>query len=114
MLKSLQNAGFFMINRNKDMNDDIKLMIAIAGNRRLPHLEVNIFADHELTCFYLTILCKDLYWWDPINTHLECAWAAYYYFKDVLRCRWPEAEALIASDEDYWAWYAHTLSRLNK
>ena len=88
------------------MNTDIKLMITLAGKQRLPHLEADIFADYELTCFYLTVLCRDLGQYDSLDTKNDCAWAAYRYAGDVLKGRWLEAEAMISSDAQFAYFYA--------
>ena len=93
------------------MNTDIKLMITLAGNQRLPHLGADIFKDKELTCFYLRTLIKGFDGWDPILTNKDCIWAAYYYAVEVIKGRWPEAEHLIARNGDYWRAYEVFLTR---
>ena len=76
--------------------DDIKLMITLAGKQRLPHLEADIFANHDLTCFYLNTLCKDEQWYSAaIETPYSCAWTAYLYARHIIKGRWVEAEAVI-------------------
>ena len=86
------------------MNTDIKLMITLAGNQRLPHYEAAIFANHELTCYYFNALYQDVHC--PHLTHIECARAAYGYARHVIKGRWPEAEPIIARNADYACRYA--------
>ena len=122
------------------MNTDIKLMIALAGNQRLPHLEADIFADFELTCCYLNTLCKDEDWLEEVDTNYRSAraaycysvhildarwseaepiisgipWIAMHYAVDVIKGRWPEGESAIASNATYWKKYNDFLSELTK
>ena len=120
--------------------NDIKMMIALSGSKRLLlQYEVEIFANHELTCYYLNTLCKDEEWYEIIRIKLDCARAAFRYANDVIKGRWPEAESLImcsassayyyakyvikgrwveaddviASNTLYWAWYNTFLSELS-
>ena len=83
------------------MNTDIKLMITLAGNQRLPLLEADIFADFELTWFYLNALskggCEE--WYPKIPSTFDCEWAAYYYARDVIKGRWPEAEGILLKNK---------------
>ena len=93
--------------------NDIKLMITLAGNQRLPHLEAAIFADCEFTYFYLDALLKGENWYSgTIETKKGCAWAAFWYAKYTIKGRWPEAEAVIASNTVYRGWYNKFLSEL--
>ena len=91
------------------MNADIKLMITLAGNQRLPHYEAAIFADLELTCFYLNTLCKDNEWICPCNTKADFDFVRVtcWYARRVIKGRWPEAETLIASDPGHVHKYAY-------
>ena len=93
------------------MNTDIKLMITLAGNQRLPHYEAEIFADFELTSYYLNTLCKDVQWARVVETRVRCAQLASYYAEYVIKGRWPEAEAVISRDSECWTWYRHFICR---
>ena len=83
------------------MNTDIKLMITLSGNQRLPHLEADIFADFELTCFYLNALskggCEE--WYPKITSKFDCEWASYYYAKYTIKGRWLEAEGILLKNK---------------
>ena len=74
----------------------MKTIITLAGNRRLPHLEEEIFTNRVLTKFYLKQLCKDFTWCNVSGcTGPELAVT---YAVDVLHGRWPEAEHLFVEN----------------
>jgi hypothetical protein len=113
--------------------DELKTLLALNGNVRIPYAEDEIFVDKELYLYYLEALCKEYEWYKyytPLDD-TEHAWLAlnysnyiikgrwieaesiiatdphwaYHYAKDVIKGRWPEAEAVIASDPCWSYWY---------
>ena len=109
--------------------DELKTLIALAGNKRLPYLEVEIFADSELTKLYLHNLCKEYHWYSASNPIIQLAfryvcavnlgrWSAaellfaqdpqfaYLYARQCFNGRWIEAESVIALDAHFAYYYA--------
>ena len=93
--------------------DELKTVLVLAGNRRLPHLEEEIFADEELTTLYLTNFCKDLWWYTQlgVSTLGQCpiesmAHIAFCYAYYELKAAWPVAEPLITTNLLATHWYA--------
>ena len=107
---------------------ELKLLLALNGNRRIEHLEEEIFADRVLAELYLTSLCKSYSWYDTSSPVSELAYIyvaeviggpwpaaepiilstaedAYYYARYVTRDRWLAAEPIIKSDAHYWYIY---------
>lgn len=80
--------------------NELALMLALNGNRRLPHLEKEIFADIDLVRQYMGALTL----YDP-SLH-RCVtgnlpYVVFCYIRYILQHRWPEAEPLIY-DTPYW------------
>ena len=86
--------------------DEFKTVITLTGNKRLPHLEEEIFADEELTTLYLTNLCKELKYYSGYNVLTDNPYNAYIYARDVLQCRWLIAEPIIRMNRHCWARYS--------
>lgn len=83
------------------IKDEIKTVIVLSGSKRLPDLEVEIFADEELATLYLHNLCKEEDWYDGYENN-TCL--AFFYAVYTLGTRWPVAEVLI-SPKYSWHWY---------
>jgi hypothetical protein len=80
--------------------DELKTLLALNGNARIPHLEDEIFANKELYTWYLVELNKDKEWFsefDPCEPS-DIIWLACSYANDVIKGRWTEAEVLIMAD----------------
>ena len=77
--------------------DEIKTLIALTGNKRIPDLEAEIFADATLTKLYLHTLCKTQSWYIHYNS---ISFMAYAYAVGVMNTPWPEAESIIKIDRD--------------
>ena len=69
--------------------DEIKSLITLAGSRRLPDLEQEIFANQELVQLYLHTLCE------VDSTSQNWSFLAYHYATVRMQARWPEAEHII-------------------
>lgn len=84
----------------------LKALITLSGNKRLPHLEEEIFADTELTLLYLTAI-------DPDGMACVCADAIplflVLYVSDVIKGPWPAAEHLIKPQQTNWIYYIRTI-----
>ena len=84
---------------------ELKTILALAGSKRLLHLEEEIFANNELTSLYLNNLCNgDI---KPVPGR-DNAYLAYFYAITTIKCRWLEAEHIIAADPESAYWYALT------
>jgi hypothetical protein len=83
----------------KVMNrDELKMLLALNGNQRLPHLEEEIFSDENLYSYYLVEICNIYIWCCHYSNCDDYAGLAHMYAMDVIGDRWPEAEAVIFSD----------------
>lgn len=75
---------------------DIAAIIKLTGNKRIPHLEAEIFADSELTCVYLSTLCginrAELNYLAD-RQFIECL--IYRYSVHIMNARWAAAEHLL-------------------
>ena len=112
--------------------NELRVLLALNGNKRVPDLEAEIFANFATADFYLNSICKKYNWYDiesPISElaylyiaeEIHSPWPeaepillltaedAYYYAVYVLKARWPEAEAIIHTDSTYWSHYCRNL-----
>jgi hypothetical protein len=87
--------------------DELKTLLALNGQQRIPYVEVEIFASKELYAWYLHELCKHKCWEEiyTMEPDLYC-FLAYSYADFILDGRWPEAETLIASNPVSSFYYA--------
>ena len=82
---------------------ELKLLLALNGNSRLPHLEEEIFANSVLTVTYLYCLSRvfitNAYtMYDTVEDFVileRQAWAVYYYCSLILKEPWEEAEVVL-------------------
>jgi hypothetical protein len=112
--------------------DELKTLLALNGQQRIPYMESEIFVDKELYTFYLEHICSKYSWFfeDTISrtpTHLAFLYAceiikdrwpsaegiiiasphtSYFYAEYVIKGRWPEAESVIATTAISAYWYA--------
>jgi hypothetical protein len=77
--------------------DELKTLLALNGQQRIPYAENEIFGNIELTDVYLKSLCYSRRHRPWSNSCI--AWYAYWYAAHVIKGRWPEAELLIKSDK---------------
>jgi hypothetical protein len=85
--------------------DELKILLTLNGQQRLPHLESEIFASRDLYTCYLDALCKDYDWYENYSNYgIGCI--AYRYSKSVIKGRWPEAEKVIATSPQFAYCYA--------
>jgi hypothetical protein len=86
---------------------DLKTLLALNGNQRLPHLEVEIFADIILYTCYLESICSKYVWYKSYHKDRsgDLAWLVYVYTYNVIKDRWVEAEAVIAEDPNWMRRY---------
>lgn len=85
--------------------DELKIIIALSGNKRLHHLEEEIFTNNALSDYYLHNLCKhfNAHWYNEY----DCGpMLAYYYARYILKDRWHVAEQFIASNHESGYSYA--------
>jgi hypothetical protein len=85
--------------------DELKTLLALNGNQRIAHLEKEIFADEKLYTCYLESICSKYVEYEAYEPGKpgDLSWLAYMYAGEVIKGRWPEAEAVIATDR-YWAY----------
>lgn len=95
---------------------ELKVLLSLNGDKRIPELEVEIFSDTPLTYLYLThmsqymsdnrphITLNELFKEDVIASEKQAAWAIYWYCVYFLPNGWPEAEHIISKDR---GWYKH-------
>jgi hypothetical protein len=85
--------------------DELKTILALNGNKRLPHLESEIFTSSELYTCYLESLCSKYWWFESYipDAAGQLPWLAVRYAREVIHSRWPEAEKVIATDPE-WAY----------
>jgi hypothetical protein len=85
---------------------DLKILLSLNGNNRLPHLEKEIFSSRELYTLYLCKLAEtcDISVYDVEEIDDMC-WVIYSYSKYVIHARWPEAESVILLNLRWGTWY---------
>lgn len=92
--------------------DELQLLLTLNGNKRLPHLEEEIFANYTkhastLAHVYLHNLCKDCKWYSI--AHDDDTLVLHYALLE-LGSRWVEAECVIYE----WKFWTNAYnSRLN-
>lgn len=87
--------------------NELKILLALNGGQRLPHLEVEIFANEELTELYtISYLGR----WMII----DIPWKLQYHAKHAMKCRWPEAEIVIKRSRPHWKRYCEHFEILNE
>lgn len=80
--------------------DELNTLLVLNGNKRIPHLEVEIFEDIELYVPYIIKLATAINM--KLNSdNITCLLARYAF---ITNCRWPVAELLISKDP-YAAFY---------
>lgn len=111
--------------------DEFKILLALNGNKRIEHLEEEIFSNEVFIKMYLGVLtshwlgsCKSSksiathaqwYAWNFINARWIVAEpyimkdpdCASYYALKVIKGRWIEAEQYIMKDANRWVWYCY-------
>jgi hypothetical protein len=86
--------------------NELKTLLALNGNQRLPHLEEEIFADKSLYTVYVVSLCKNFDRLELYKKRIEnISWLIFRYATSILKSRWPESELVIAKDRYYADWY---------
>jgi hypothetical protein len=78
--------------------DELKTILVLNGNQRIPYAEVEIFENPKLTNIYLHSISSEYKWYFGINYCSDVPWTAYRYAKNVIKGRWIEAEPLIKAD----------------
>lgn len=83
-------------------NNELQILLSLNGNRRLPHLEEEIFADSGLTMLYLNTMHTD-----EVKYDCPASMAAFirYYASYVMCNRWKNAEPVIMKDDWQWRRY---------
>lgn len=97
--------------------DELKLLLSLNGNQRLPHLESEIFSGTiEMRNFYLECMTRfrldnrgltEYVAFDHarIRGQYDAEWAVYMYSKLVIKGRWKEAECVFAINSTWWTEY---------
>lgn len=88
-------------------HDELKIILLLSGNKRLPDLEEEIFADDILSIIYVAQMCADHA--PPIKTDIYksdriCQYIAQY-TEHTLKRRWIAAEQYLRRHPDNF--YAH-------
>lgn len=95
--------------------DELKTIIALSGDKRLSHLEDEIFASSTLAHVYLAMIAKILWPGDTmpnIISTVDTAPIIFSYAKRYLNNeRWLAAEQYIIKDPQYAHWYATDIIR---
>lgn len=96
-----------------DNIEELKTLIILSGNKRLPDLEEEIFSNKELTNVYLRELFvvypdKDFY----IHNSHHIDTLVYTYAKHIIRGPWPEVEHIIINTDNGY-WWKHYLNWFN-
>ena len=91
---------------------ELKTLIVLTGNRRIEHMEQEIFANRELTELYAHTLCRDL----ASNIYRpSTAYLLVFYASQVIKQRWLVAEPIIAKDRSVAHYYdSHFKTDLSK
>lgn len=76
-------------------NDDIRAVITLSGSKRIPHLEEEIFANDELTEFYVCTLVADMQLFVYKGRNIIVDDIIFDYSTKVMGERWPAAEHLL-------------------
>lgn len=84
-------------------NNELKTIITLSGNKRLPDLEEEIFSgNHEIIEFYLRLICRHEDWYagnfDDIGIMVD------FYATRTLGQRWFAAEIIL---DNYPDWKLH-------
>lgn len=96
--------------------EELKLLLSLNGDQRLPHLEKEIFTNRCLTVYYLERLIIDLNEGTQISiirdktktTANDLAWAVYIYSKYKIKDKWPIAEKFLSEDPHWYnCYYRH-------
>lgn len=90
--------------------DELKTIIALSGNKRLPDLEEEIFSDTEATMLYLSAIDADK---RKCTQPSLIPMFARHYAMYVIGSYWPVAEHLIVKDRHEWEFY-HTYINENQ
>jgi hypothetical protein len=85
--------------------DELKTLLALNGNARIPHLESEIFSDPDLYQFYFTKLSHSTALGFDIITKCDIARFVYMY-ADMMSFRWIEAEQFVSTQSGWATYYA--------
>lgn len=81
---------------------ELRIIIALHGNKRIPHLEEELFSRFDIALDYMRAL-------HTYKTYHSLQDIIFLYAKDVLKERWPVAEQMLFTDEDlkrhYLEWF---------
>lgn len=87
--------------------DNIKSLIVLNGNRRIPEFEKEIFASDELTKIYLSMIAEIVWPGYNVNIDLNISSTVYVYTKYHTHGeRWHQAESCILQSPEYAYYYA--------
>jgi hypothetical protein len=88
--------------------DELKMLLALNGNQRIPYAENEIFGNTPLYFYYITALTEKYDW---VTQHalsvagplddLDIKWLAFRYAYAIIGKRWPEAEKIIITNAHY-------------
>jgi hypothetical protein len=87
---------------------ELKTLLALNGQQRIPYAEEEIFSTDELYEFYLeSISSKHIWFEDYIKDGMAgLSWIAYSYAHEVIKGRWLAAERIILTEKDFTFYYA--------
>jgi hypothetical protein len=79
--------------------DELKLLLTLNGQQRIPYAEEEIFFSKPLYTYYLEEISKNYNWFHAYDRECisDLEWLACRYAKDVIKGRWLEVESVIAT-----------------
>jgi hypothetical protein len=90
--------------------DELKMLLALNGNQRIPYAEEEIFADKILYKVYLVHLRHCVSDLVSFEEDIEVfSWLAFEYARMEIKGRWPEAETIIVTNAQASAQYAYEI-----
>jgi hypothetical protein len=91
--------------------DELKMLLALNGNVRIPYAEEEIFTSKDLYTYYLIELSKDKPWFryfDITDPSADTVFLIYRYSREILKVRWLEAECVVFAqkgrDRELYMW----------
>lgn len=90
--------------------NELKILLALNGNKRLPELEEEIFSNEKFSFLYLNKVTRGVwtfdYGWDTFSHITDCPEVIYVHAHEILKSRWIAAEHIIATDPYHAYYYA--------
>jgi hypothetical protein len=81
---------------------ELKILLVLNGNQRIPYAEDEIFSNKSLYTLYLKKVCNEY----VIDGSSDLPRLVYLYATDAIKDRWLEAERVITKCSFWSVWYA--------